>query len=86
MKAEKIIRPFGTGQITIPVEFRRRLKIGPDTLLKIILREDGIEVKPLQLEEGERPLRDYSVEEIEQLVADDKLDPLTAAKVKKLLS
>ncbi len=85
MKAEKIIKPFGSGQITIPVEFRRRLKIGRDTLLRVTLRGESIEIKPLRISEGEGPGRDYSLEEIDRFIAEDKLDPITAAKVKELL-
>ena len=86
MKTERIVRPFGTGQITIPAEFRRLLDIGPDTLLKVTLCEESIEIRPLQLAGQPGSLREYSSEEIEQFIAEDKLDPVTAAKVKKLLA
>jgi AbrB family looped-hinge helix DNA binding protein len=86
MKTERIVRPFGTGQITIPAEFRRLLDIGPDTLLKVTLCEGSIEIRPLELAGQARPLRDYSLEEIEQFIAEDKLDPATATKVKNLLA
>lgn len=82
----KVVRPFGTGQITIPAEFRRRLNIGRDTLLNMVLREGRIEISPLKVEASEQNLREYSRAEIDQFVADDKLDPRTAAKVRKLLS
>jgi bifunctional DNA-binding transcriptional regulator/antitoxin component of YhaV-PrlF toxin-antitoxin module len=85
MKAERIVKPFGTGQITIPAEFRRRLKIDGDTLLKLVLRRDSMEIRPLRLEEAEPQGRDYSLEEIEKFIADDKLDARTAARVKELL-
>jgi bifunctional DNA-binding transcriptional regulator/antitoxin component of YhaV-PrlF toxin-antitoxin module len=85
MKAERIIKPFGSGQITIPVEFRRRLSIDRDTLLKVTLREESIEIEPLRIGEGESAGRDYSLEEIERFITEDKLDPVIAAKVKKLL-
>lgn len=82
----KVVRPFGTGQITIPAEFRRRLNIGRNTLLNMVLREGRIEISPLKVEASKQNLREYSREEIDQFVADDKLDPRTAAKVRKLLS
>ncbi len=86
MRTERIVRPFGTGQITIPAEFRRVLDIGPDTLLKVTLCEESIEIRPLQLPGEAEPLREYGSEEIEQFIAEDKLDPATAAKIKKLLA
>ena len=86
MKTERIVRPFGTGQITIPAEFRRLLDIGPDTLLKVTLCEGSIEIRPLAIAGEAGSLRDYSLEEIEQFVAEDKLDPATADKVKNMLA
>lgn len=86
MKTERIVRPFGTGQITIPAEFRRLLDIGPDTLLKVTLCEGSIEIRPLELAGDAASLRDYTTEEIEQFIAEDKLDPLTADRVKNLLA
>jgi len=80
----KVVKPFGTGQITIPAEFRRRLKISRDTLLNVVLRKGSIEIRPLRIG-VETSLREYSREEIERFIAEDKLDPRTAAKVKKLL-
>ncbi len=82
----KVVKPFGNGQITIPAEFRRRLNIGRNTLLNMVLREGRIEISPVQVNASRQNLRDYSREEIDRFVADDKLDPRTAAKVRKLLS
>ncbi len=85
-QTSKVVKPFGTGQITIPAEFRRRLNIGRNTLLNIVLQEGRLEIRPLKLQAGKQGVRGYTREEIDQFVADDKLDPRTAAKVKKLLS
>ncbi len=82
----KVVKPFGTGQITIPAGFRRRLKIGRNTRLNMVLREGRIEISPLNLQAGKQNVREYSRKEIDRFVADDKLDPRTAAKVKRLLS
>ncbi len=82
----KVVKLFGTGQITIPAEFRRRLNIGRSTLLKMVLRKGRIEISPLRLEASKQNLREYSRVEIDQFVADDKLDRRTAVKVRKLLS
>lgn len=43
----QIIRPLRRGQVTIPTEFRRRLGIGDDTLLKLTLRQGTIEITPV---------------------------------------
>lgn len=86
MQTRKVVKPFGTGQITIPVEFRRRLNIKRNTLLNLVLREGRIEISPLRVEGDKGEGRKYSRAEIDQFVVDDKLDPRTAAKVRKLLS
>lgn len=84
VKSSRIVKPFGTGQITIPAEFRRRLKIGPDTLLKMVLEGGRIEISRLEVGSNKR-VREYDREEIERFVAEDRLDARTAAKVRKLL-
>ena len=43
----RIVRPLRRGQLTIPAEFRRRLGIGDDTLLRLTLHEDKIEIVPV---------------------------------------
>lgn len=43
----KIVRPVRRGQITIPIEFRRKLGIKDDSLLQLTLHEDRIEVEPV---------------------------------------
>ena len=43
----RIVCPLRRGQLTIPVEFRRRLGIGDDTLLQLTLYEDKIEIVPV---------------------------------------
>ena len=47
MPLTEIVRPLRRGQLTIPVEFRRRLGIGDDTLLHLTLRGDKIEITPV---------------------------------------
>lgn len=44
----KIVRPLRSGQITIPAEFRKRLGIQEDTLLRLTLAGDEIHLKPVQ--------------------------------------
>ncbi len=82
----KIVKPLAKGQITIPVEFRRRLNISKNTFLQLTLKEGKIEIVPLRLvPEGEALLRDYSDEEIQRFLEEDRLDPETLAKVRRLL-
>jgi AbrB family looped-hinge helix DNA binding protein len=81
----KLVRPLSKGQITLPIEFRRRLRIGSDTILKLTLKDDGIEIIPLRPMPEEEALRDYSLDEIERFIAEDRIDRDTAAKVRRLL-
>ena len=83
----KLVKIYSKGQITIPVEFRRRLGINADTILQLVLKEGKIEVIPLQLvEERGALLREYSNEEIKRFLEEDKIDAEMAAKVRRLLS
>ena len=47
----RIIRPLRGGQITIPAEFRRKLGLGPDDLLKLTLLEGELRIKPVHITE-----------------------------------
>lgn len=81
----KIVRSLPKGQITIPAQFRERLGIDQDSLLNIILLEDRLEVVPVRVGEQES-LREYTDEEIKTFLQEDKIDPETARKVRKLLA
>lgn len=81
----KIVRSLPKGQITIPAQFRERLGIDQDSLLNIILLEDRLEVVPVRIGEQES-LREYTDEEIKTFLQEDKVDPETAGKVRKLLA
>ena len=59
----KLVRPLAKGQITLPAEFRRRLKIGADTLLSLTLKEGTIEIVPLRPLAPEERLREYGDDE-----------------------
>ena len=48
-RSAKIVRPLRGGQITIPVEFRRKLGIGPDTMLEVSLVDGELRMKPMSL-------------------------------------
>ncbi len=82
----KIVKPLPGGRMTIPAEFRRRLNIGADTFLQLTLKEGRIEIVPLPTttEEGVS-LREYTDEEIQQFLEEDRLDSQTLERVRQLL-
>lgn len=44
----KVVRALRGGQVTIPVEFRRKMQIDDSSLLRMTLNEDGeLRIKPL---------------------------------------
>lgn len=81
----RLVRPLPKGQITLPVEFRRRLGIDERTVLNVTLRGGRIEIVPLRMVSREETLRDYSSDEIERFLREDRIGPATAAKVRRLL-
>ncbi len=83
----KIVKPLSRGQITIPIEFRKKLGIGTNTILNLVLKENKIEITPAMVREfNEEELREYTEKEISQFLKDDKIDKDTARTVKKLLT
>jgi len=81
----KVVRPLAKGQITLPIEFRRRLKIDASTILNVTLKGSRIEIVPLRPLPQQEALREYKQDEIERFLKEDRLDPRTAAKVRRLL-
>jgi AbrB family looped-hinge helix DNA binding protein len=81
----RLVKPYAKGQITIPAEFRKRLGIDENTLLRLKLKGSKIEITPVRIVEEGRWLREYSDDEIEAFLEEDKIDASTAAKVRKLL-
>ena len=81
----KVVRPLAKGQITLPIEFRRRLKIDAGTILNVTLKGGRIEIVPLRPVPQEEILRDYTEAQIRRFLKEDRLDPRTAAKVRRLL-
>ena len=47
-KLTKLVKPLSKGQITLPIEFRRRLNIDENTILRLSLKGSKIEVLPLR--------------------------------------
>lgn len=82
----KIVKPLAKGQITIPAEFREKLGIDRNTLLNVRLLAGKLEITPVAIQEQGEALRDYTEEEIESFLAEDKLDEETAAAIRRLLA
>jgi len=83
----KLVKPLSRGQITIPIEFRRKLGIEDNTILNLTLKGNKIEITPAVVREvGEEELREYTDEEISQFLQEDKIDQETARAVKRLLT
>lgn len=83
----KLVKPLSRGQITIPIEFRRKLGIEDNTILNLTLKGNKIEITPAVVREvGEEELREYTDEEISQFLQEDKIDQQTARAVKRLLT
>lgn len=79
----RVVRARAKGQLTIPREFRRALGIGDEALLSVTLVGKHLEVAPYV--SAEKGLREYSEEDVARFLADDRLEPATAARVRRLL-
>ena len=83
----KLVKPLSRGQITIPVEFRKKLGIDTNTILNLVLKGNKIEITPAVVREvGEEDLREYTDSEISQFLKEDKISQSTARTVRKLLA
>ncbi|MCL4384891.1 MAG: AbrB/MazE/SpoVT family DNA-binding domain-containing protein [Actinobacteria bacterium] len=83
----KLVRPLSRGQITIPIEFRKKLGIDSNTILSLALKGNKIEIVPAIVREvDEEELREYTDKEISQFLQDDKIDQETVRTVKRLLT
>ena len=81
----KLVRPLPKGQITIPIEFRRRLKIDDKTILSLSLKGSKIEILPLRPLPQKEAVREYTRDEIKRFLKEDRIDRKTAKKVRALL-
>jgi bifunctional DNA-binding transcriptional regulator/antitoxin component of YhaV-PrlF toxin-antitoxin module len=81
----KLVKPLSKGQITLPVEFRRRLKIDDHTILSLSLKGSRIEILPLRPVPREEDLREYTTDEIDAFLKEDRIDRTTAERVRRLL-
>lgn len=80
-----IIKPLDKGQITIPIAFRKTLGVNDSTLYKAQLKKDGILLTPLQVDWQEKYIREFTDEEIEAWLKEDRLDKKTLKKIKQYL-
>ena len=83
-KNTRLVKPYAKGQITIPAEFREKLRIDEDSILQLTLKGSIIEITPLRLVE-DWLLRDFDTSEIESFLEEDKIDIDTANRVRDLL-
>jgi bifunctional DNA-binding transcriptional regulator/antitoxin component of YhaV-PrlF toxin-antitoxin module len=81
----KLVRLQAKGQITLPAQFRRRLKVDEDAILRVTLERDGIKIAPLRSRTTDPALREYSQVDINRFLREDRLDRATAAKAQQLL-
>jgi AbrB family looped-hinge helix DNA binding protein len=49
-RSTKLVKPLRSGQITIPVEFRKRLGISEDSVLEMRVSDDELHVRVLKLQ------------------------------------
>lgn len=49
----KIIKPLRGGQITIPFEFRQKLDIKEDTLIRVTLEGDELRLRKVEVKEAQ---------------------------------
>ncbi len=51
-KTTRVVRPLRNGQITIPAEFRRQLRIDEHTLLQVVLIDNELRIRPVRVTEA----------------------------------
>ena len=81
----RLVRPLPKGQVTIPIAFRRRLNIDDRTLLSVAIKGEKIEISPIRRGGNEKKPREYSDAEIRRFLQEDRIDPKTASRVRRLL-
>jgi bifunctional DNA-binding transcriptional regulator/antitoxin component of YhaV-PrlF toxin-antitoxin module len=81
----KLVRLQAKGQMTLPAQFRRRLHVGDDAILRVTLRGEQITITPLRSEPTDPRPREYSRADIDRFLRADRLDRATAMKVRRLL-
>ena len=80
----RVVQLPSRGQITLPTDFRRKLGLTEGSLLQISLIGDRIEIRPAPTTDVK--LRAYTEAEINQFLADDRIEEQTATAVRRLLA
>ena len=80
----RVIQMPSRGQITLPSDFRRILGLKEGSLLQISLVGDKIEIRSASTTDSR--LREYTESEINQFLADDRIEEQTATTVRRLLA
>jgi len=60
--ATKLVRPLRSGQITIPVEFRRELQIDEHTMLQMALVDGELRIRPVKVARAAQSGSDWAQE------------------------
>lgn len=79
----KVVRTQSKGMVTIPIEFREKLGIDPNSLLEVRLMDNGVMFVKLEMTSQESEI--YSDQQIEEWVKTDQMDVKTIKRLKKLL-
>lgn len=79
----KFVRTQSKGMVTIPIEFREKLGIDPNSLLEVRLIENGVMFVKLEMTPRKPEL--YSDHQIKEWVKIDQMDEKTVKKLRKLL-
>lgn len=82
---QTIIKSLSKGQITIPASFRQALGIKGKTFFQAEIKDEGVFLKPLQTDWEEKYIRDFTDEEINEWLEEDKLNRRTLKKLKYYL-
>ena len=80
----KVVKTQSKGMVTIPVEYREKLGIDANSLLKVELIDNGVMFMKINYELEETEI--YSDAQIKKWMKADKLDAGTAKKLKKLFN
>lgn len=78
-----LVKILPKGLVTIPKKLRLEVGLGENSLARIKKEGKRLILEPVNI--VSYPLRDYSTEEINNFIKEDRLSPQLKRKVKKLL-
>lgn len=78
-----LVKILPKGLVTIPKKLRQDVGLEENSLARIKKEGKRLILEPVNI--VSYPLRDYSVEEINKFIKEDRLSPQLAKKAKKLL-